>query len=404
MNILLFTQVFYPDVVAVAQHTSDLAAGLSGAGHHVHVLCSSRCYDDPARTLPGREKWKGIIIRRVWVWGLGKGSKLRRIVGFLSFFLSSAIALAGMPKQDVVIVAPPPPLVSVLAALFAALRGGKLIYWNMDLNPDEAIAAGWMKPDSLVARLLNLALRFSLQRSTDVVVLDRFMKDRILQKGIDEEKIHIIPPWSHDDAIRFDPIGRDSFRSEFGISSKFVVMYSGNHSPLHPLDTVLKSAYRLKTNETVAFMFVGGGSEMANVKQFARKHNLHNITCLPYQPLDQLSASLSAADLQVVILGDPFVGIVHPCKIYNILAVGSPFLYVGPQESHIADLKRFHEVKQMGHFVRHGDVDGAAGYIATLAEQWMAGSPRPALPPQLRDFSQRLLVSRFIRVAEDAAR
>ena len=29
-----------------------------------------------------------------------------------------------------------------------------------------------------------------------------------------------------------------------------------------------------------------------------------------------------------VILGDPFVGIVHPCKVYNVLALGIPFLLV----------------------------------------------------------------------------
>ena len=38
---------------------------------------------------------------------------------------------------------------------------------------------------------------------------------------------------------------------------------------------------------------------------------------LPYQPLQKLSASLSAADLQVAVMGEKFVGIVHPCKIYK---------------------------------------------------------------------------------------
>lgn len=31
-------------------------------------------------------------------------------------------------------------------------------------------------------------------------------------------------------------------------------------------------------------------------------------------------------------------GIVHPSKIYGILALGRPFLYIGPRESHVTDL------------------------------------------------------------------
>jgi hypothetical protein len=37
-------------------------------------------------------------------------------------------------------------------------------------------------------------------------------------------------------------------------------------------------------------------------------------------------------------MGNAFVGIVHPCKIYNILAIGAPVLYIGPTPSHITDL------------------------------------------------------------------
>ena len=128
--------------------------------------------------------------------------------------------------------------------------------------------------------------------------------------------------------MKYDRRGREAFRAEHGLTDKFVVMYSGNHSPCHPLDTLLGAASELAGQPGIAFCFVGGGSEFGKVKAFASKHRLTNLVCLPYQPLDKLSASLSAADLHVIIMGDPFVGIVHPCKIYNILGVGSPVLYI----------------------------------------------------------------------------
>src|SRR5947208_15170941 len=88
----------------------------------------------------------------------------------------------------------------------------------------------------------------------------------------------------------------------------------------------------------MAFSFTGGVSEFPGVTLFVRSRDLANIVCLPYQPRSQLGAALSAADLHVVSMGEPFVGIIHPCKIYNVLNVGAPFLYIGPAESHVMDI------------------------------------------------------------------
>src|SRR6201998_4885031 len=65
MNILLLNQAFYPDVVSTAQHASDLAIGLTQAGHKVTVVCNSQGYDDPQLRFSSREIWNGIHIVRV---------------------------------------------------------------------------------------------------------------------------------------------------------------------------------------------------------------------------------------------------------------------------------------------------------------------------------------------------
>ena len=401
MRILLLSQVFYPDVVAVAQYLTDLGFSLSKAGHEVTVLCSSQGYENSSTKFPRKEIWKGITVRRVRVLCLGKKSKIRRIVSSGSFFISAFMSLVFMPRQDVVVVVPPPPLLSVMAAIFARLRGGKLLYWNMDLNPDEAIAAGWMKPDSLAARILGAALRYSLNASSSIVVLDRFMNDRIVAKGIPEDKVHTVPVWSHDDMVCYDAEGRAAFRRQLGVEKKFVVMYSGNHSPLHPLDTVLQSALRLRENQTIAFVFVGGGSEFARVKDFAQEHSLSNVICVPYQPLDHLAGSLSAADLQVVLLGDPFVGIVHPCKIYNMLAVGLRSCTSAPPR---ATLRIYSSIQKS-----HRWVDSFAmemwirlwTILSKLASDFASGtSSRPGRPADLDRFSQASLMPTMIELVE----
>jgi colanic acid biosynthesis glycosyl transferase WcaI len=399
MNILLLNQAFYPDVVATAQLASDLTAALAEAGHQVTIVCNSRGYDDPKLRFPSEEIWKGVRILRVGATGLGKSSRWRRAADFGTFIASCALRVWSLPKFDVVIAMTSPPLISFVASLALPRRARSLVFWSMDLNPDEAIAAGWLQPNSLAARVLSRMLLHSLHRSDRIIALDRFMKQRIEAKGVDANKILVVPPWSLDDRVRFDPAGREEFRIAHNLSSKFVVMHSGNHSPCHPLETLLQAAERLAENEDVAFCFVGGGSEFGKVKERARDRGLRNVLCLPYQPIERLSGSLSAADLHVVVMGDQYVGIIHPCKIYNVLAVNKPFLYIGPNESHVTDII----IRQSSAYVSsHGDVEGVVANIRRAASNIALGSPRGVEAETL--FSKNRLVPQMISAIEQGRR
>jgi hypothetical protein len=367
VKILLLNQTFFPDVASTAQHLSDLAVRLSETGHEVTVVTSNRAYDDGNKRFARRETWQGVNVIRIPSLSLGKASKLRRALTFASFLFVCTLRVLFLPKFDVVVALTSPPLISVLGAFAVALKGGRFVFWVMDLNPDEAVAAGWLSPNSTTAKILSALLRYSLRRAERIVVLDRFMKDRIVAKGISESKIDVIAPWSHNDAVQFDLEGRERFRATHALSDKFVVMYSGNHSPCHSLDTLLAVARQLSDRPEIKFCFVGGGSEFEKVKQLAAVDRLQNILCLPYQPLSALSMSLSAADLHAVVMGDAFTGIVHPCKIYNVLEIGAPVLYIGPPASHVVDVIANVRDTELVCSARHGDVGKIKDYIVAAA-------------------------------------
>jgi colanic acid biosynthesis glycosyl transferase WcaI len=375
VRILLLNQAFYPDVVSTAQHLQDFAVRLAERGHEVTVVASRRSYDKPQVLFAPYEEWKGIRIHRVMPTGFGKKAKWRRAVDFASFLMGCSWRMLRLPRPDAVVALTSPPLIAFLGAWLSLLRGCPMVYWVMDLNPDEAVAAGWLKQGSIASSVLEWMSRFSLKRAHRIVVLDRFMKDRVLSKGIDASKVFVLPPWSHDEAVRFDHHGRERFRAAHGLQDKFVVMHSGNHSPCHPVDTVLEAARCLANEPQYAFCFVGGGSQFAKVRDFAQYHELGNIHCLPYQPLQQLAGSLSAADLHVVVMGRQFVGTIHPCKIYNILQIGSPVLYVGPSPSHIASI--LDDLRGSPHCGRaeHGDVEGVIRVIRAIALAGGRGQP-----------------------------
>ena len=399
MDVLLLNQCFHPDLMATGQYLSQLAVGLVERGHGVTVVTSDRGYDDPSIRFPRRETWQGVRIIRIPSFSFGKETKLRRALNFGSFLTICAWRLLFLRRFDVVVALTSPPLISLLGALFVRLKGGRFCFWVMDLNPDEAIAAGWLKEDSFTASLLQRLLKYSLRHASEIIVLDRFMKQRILAKGIDQRHVTIIPPWSQEDSVRFDDEGRQAFRARHGLSEKFVVMYSGNHSPCHPLDTLLEAARRL--DDRFVFCFVGGGSEQAKVKGFGERHGLNNVKCLPYQPLNEISGSLSAADLHVVVMGDNFAGIVHPCKIYNVMTIGVPVLYIGPAASHVADLAAQSNSDQF-YLTRHGEEDVIVDSILQAASRKMTRS-REALRQESAGFAKQLLLPQMIRLIESIA-
>lgn len=380
-------------MVSSGQHASDLAAKLVQVGHSVTVVCSRRAYDDPSRRFVPRETWRGVQIFRVGATGFGKKAKWRRAADFASFLITCLLRVFFLSRFDVIITMTSPPMISALGAALVRARGGIYIFWMMDMNPDEAIAAEWLRERSLLARILRRVLAFSLSTAQRVIALDHFMAQRLRDKGVPPAKIAVIPPWSHDQSVTFDEAGRQAFREEHGLAGKFVVMYSGNHSPCHPLDTILAAAERLRDHPQVAFCFVGGGSEFRKVQDRALSRDLRNVHCFPYQPLCRLSDSLSSADLHLVVMGDPFVGIVHSCKVYNVRSIGIPFAYVGPTPSHVTELG------PSGDF-RHGDVAGLADFICRCAAAKPPLRSRGSRAAMPGDFSQSTLLGRMVRLIE----
>ncbi len=140
MKILLLNQCFYPDVVSTAQHLTDFAVEMAARGHQVTVMASRPGYDNPEMSFPGREVWKNINIIRLPSLKFGKAAKWRRALDFGSFIAGCVLRLIFLPRFDVVLAMTSPPLISFVGALFARLKGGRFVFWVMDLNPDEAIA------------------------------------------------------------------------------------------------------------------------------------------------------------------------------------------------------------------------------------------------------------------------
>lgn len=401
-RVLVFSQTFVPDPASVGQHMTDVAVELARRGHEVRVYTSARGYENPAIKYPPRENYRGVEIRRLAFAGFGKKSIPIRILGTFSFMCQCIVLGLFTPRVAGIFFSTSPPLIGIAACIARFVRGIPIAYWAMDLNPDQLIAMGKIKEQSLAARVLEFVNRQILRRSQLVVALDRFMAARINRRGDFAAKMLVMPPWSHEDHLEVIAPAANPFCVKHGLAGKFVIMYSGNHSPANPLTTLLQAAVQLRADDSVRFVFVGGGGGKKEVDQTIAAHGLTNMLSLPYQPLADLKYSLSAADVHVVSMGDNMVGIIHPCKIYGAMAVGRPVLFLGPEPSHIADILAQHPI---GWHVSHGDVNGALRVLAeirrTPAETLHAMGHR-AQAILREGLSQKILCDRIVSRLEAA--
>jgi colanic acid biosynthesis glycosyl transferase WcaI len=392
-TLLVFSQTFVPDPASVGQHMADVAIEMARRGYRVLVYTANRGYDDPSVRYPAREELQGVHIRRLPLSSFGKRSIFTRLIGTVSF-MAQVLLLALCRRGDGIFFSTSPPMIGLVISLARILRCRPAAYWAMDLNPDQLLALGKIKPGGLLARLLEAVNRFILRRATLVIALDRFMAARLEARAPMGERLVVIPPWPHEECLGDAPEPAENpFRREHGLTGRFVVMYSGNHSPSNPLDTLLEAAERLRDDPRLMFVFVGGGVGKKRVEQFVQDHALPNALCLPYQPQRALGQSLTAADVHVVALGAAMAGIIHPCKVYGAMAVGRPILYLGPRPSHISDLLEQHT---LGFHIEHGDVAGTVELLRTLPDHPnLADMGRHARQVLREQLSQELLRGRL---------
>lgn len=341
MKIVCISQVYWPDTASVAQHLVDLLQALSGHGHEVTVITSRHNYEHPEIIYPDHENCERVHILRLSNTGFGKRTKPGRLVDFLSFnfLIVWKLLFISRKKCDVMIGLTSPPLLSYIGIKIARLKKIRFVYWTMDLQPELSVVAGYMKKDSPIATTIQKRGDYIFRHSDRIIALDCYMKQHICNRlQSDKKEIDVIPVWPVMEAVYEGKREENPFRQENGFGDRIVIMYSGNHSVMHPLTTLLETAVRLKDDERFLFVHIGGGVRLQEVCDYKEKYGLDNVMILPYQPRERIHLSLGSADIQVVSLGEGCVGYTHPNKIYGAMFIGKPILYIGPEKSHISDI------------------------------------------------------------------
>ena len=248
MKILFLNRFFFPDHSATSQMLSDLAFALAKRGYAVEVITSFLSYDG-SKILKRRETVRGVSIVRLWTTSFGRGSLLGKTFDYLTFYLSALFSLIWRVRPgDLVIAKTDPPMLPVLTVPLSHIRGARAINWLQDVFPEVAEELGigrWRAQKPLLA-LLRAMRNATLCRASVNVVLGHGMAHKLLEFGVPNGRIRIIPNWASGELIRPVSPQSNALRKEWGLDGAFVVGYSGNLGRAHDIETFLAAIAALE--------------------------------------------------------------------------------------------------------------------------------------------------------------
>lgn len=341
-RLLIYAHYYAPDVASTGQILQDQAEGMF-SDFDVTVICTVPSYTGTIAEKYKekkfyREEINGVHVLRVPVPEFTKSGKKSRIKNLLAYFFGARKATKEVGPQDYVFTISQPPIMGGMLGVYGKKKlKAKMIYCIQDYNPEQIIATGYVKAGAVLKAAMWMDKRSC--RKSDLVITvgrdlvetlkKRFAGEKVPQhmminNWIDEKEIYPLPS---------DHPGVVEFREKYGLTGKYIIMYSGNIGLYYDLEGLIKVIEKFKGAKTpdgrdVVFAFVGAGSVLDKLVIYVKEHQLDNVVFIPYQDKDKLIFSLNAADVHWCVNAKGIKGVSCPSKFYGIAGVGKPVLGV----------------------------------------------------------------------------
>ncbi len=403
MRILYVHQFFAgPDAPGPAQPRA-LVRRLAERGHAVDVVaCDLNAYNEQIEPEEAFDVPGGGSVR---VYRLPTSRNLRaslvnRLKTYGRFAWAAYRFGRRLPKPDVV-MASIQPLFGGFAAYRLARRWRRPFLLEIrDLWPDalvvkKAISRWQAAPLEALAR----AMYFGADR---VACLTPGLKREILGKGVPVERVDVFPNGFEESFFRLEPDTRDKMRAELGWGDSFVAVYTGTHTEVTAVETIVRAAQALRSRRDIRIDLFGTGQTKPKAIALAKELGLDNVHFHDPVPKTKVPAILAAADAGLMTLfRSPLIHIYFENKFIDYMGSRLPIL--AAMEGLQADLIRR---SGAGEVVPAFDHEGLARAIAAAADhpekrREMGAAGHRFISEQL---AQRSILDRYAETLEALAR
>jgi glycosyltransferase involved in cell wall biosynthesis len=301
---------------------------LADQGHTVHVVATDfNVYNEqtePPETYASPSGGLLEVHRVPSARGLRRGlrARLHTYVGFAwpAYWFGRRL-----PRPDVVLGSIQPLFTGMVAQRLARRWRTPFLLEIRDLWPDaleakKAISAWQAWP---LHRIAN-----HLYRCADrIISLTPGIKSELLKKGVPQTKLDVFPN-GFDPAMYDLPAGtREQVRAELGWNGQFVAVFTGTHVEVTAVETIVKTAERLKHRTDIRFDLFGKGQRKPAAMELAKRLGLANIHFHDPVPKNRIPGILAAADVALMTLfKSPLIDIYFENKLVDYMGAGKAIL------------------------------------------------------------------------------
>lgn len=338
-RVFFLTQYFPPDYASTGQIMRDLIYKLENKSTIVYTGFPSYARNKYSNT-NSFEKYKNIKIYRTFLSNFWPKKIKGRIINSLLFTFNVFMKLLFNSNQnDLLVYTSEPPFLSGISWIINLFKKSPYILILFDIYPELITEISILKENNLIIKFWKFLNKITFSLSNEIVVLNKEMKEKILLNyELDHRKISVISTWVDEKKLEFISREDNWFLEKFNLKNKFVVMYSGNQGRGHDFNTILEAANLLKGEKDIVFVFIGNGFQNKFLRDVVKTRLITNCIFLPFQKLEDLSYSLSSADLGLVSIKEGMEGLIAPSKLYGYLAVSVPVIVISPEKSYIKNI------------------------------------------------------------------
>jgi len=326
MKIVLLNQAFVaPDEPGHTRHF-EMAKFLRARGHELVIVASDLNYQTGQRTVArtgmfAEQIIEGVRIMRAYIYPALHRSYFWRIISFFSFMFSSVWTALQVRDVDLVMGTTPPIFQAVSAWVVALIRRKPFLLEVRDLWPEFGVSMGVLTNPVLIA-LGRWLEKFLYARATHILVNSPAYKEYMIGKGVPEKKITYIAYGTDVDMFNSQVDG-SSIRTGLGLQDKFVVLYAGALGQANDIDTILRAAQRLNSEDKIRFVLFGDGKERPRLQTETERMKLTNVIFAGVRAKKDMPLVVASADTCLAILQDiPMFRTTYPNKVFDYMAAG----------------------------------------------------------------------------------
>lgn len=369
-KILISSINFAPDHAGIGVYSTDFPLYLAERGDRVTMVTGFPYYPQwkkrrqDRRRLFQRERYKGISVRRGYLYVPKKTSALQRLWHELTFCCFAALNMLRAKEHDVIVVFSPPFFLGFVGLFFKWLWRCPLVINVQDLPLDAALALGMVRT-GLFTRLLVGLEKWIYQQADLMVTISPTMMDALRAKGVPESRLALVPNWI-DVGMHAHGIPPGAFiQGHPEAKGKFTVAYAGNLGAKQGIDLLLHLAERMKDDPRFYFFIIGDGGDRARLQEIATKLALPNLTFLPFMGPLEYRAMLADVDMMFVAQRSGAGNNFFPSKLLGLMAQAKPLLVAADPDSELARVIR---EAGCGAVTSYEDLDGMVANVRRLAD------------------------------------